>query len=324
MVRWLRFLPLLMVTACAVPIPDAAPPPVPDAPAQTAEVSPAQAGGDTAAPSVAMPAAPARSKARRAPAPVPGGPAPPVPSDLDKQPVEELVIRPASMTGYWKLAAARTIDVDIGIFSGVHIRYGGEVRDRNICWLQQSGKSFSALCSSGGALKSAEGSVSDDGVSMRWWVGAATIIFSGKFTDAERVSGGFSGGVVGVSVTGDVPATLTKLDLPESSSESDRPSAVLLRQVWDDVRQGHLTEGRYEGVAVKRVNQGIYKDMAAETPESLLYLGQILVRWRKEQRETVQDVYQAQTASGRKLCRIAENPQGQVVDFNCTALIISK
>ena len=318
MKRWLPILPLLL-TGCvsALPEPSSVLPVVPDAPAN-AVAAEASAEPRVAEAAPAVPGATPAVKTRRVNAPA--APKPSVPSDIDKQPIEELVIRPASLTGYWKLTAARTIDVDIGLFSGIHIRYGGENRDRNICWLQQTGKSLSALCVSGTVLKSAEGSVGEDDVTMRWWSGAATVIFSGKFTDAERVSGGFSGGVVGLSVTGDVPATLTKLDLPPEPPPSDRPSAALIKAVWEDVRQGHLTDGRYEGSAVKRVNQGMPKEIAGETPQDLAYLGQITVRWRKEQRETLQDVYQVRTGAGRRLCRVAANEQGQVVDFNCVAL----
>lgn len=232
------------------------------------------------------------------------------------------MIRPGSVTGFWRLTANKTIDLDVGLFSGIHIRYGGEIRDRNICWLQQKGRSFDAFCASSYAVKSAEGSVDDDGITLRWWVGAATIIFSGKFTDADRLEGGFSGGVVGVSVTGDVPATLTRLPTPAEppADAPERPSAALIRLVWQDVRRGALTEGRYEGSAVKRVNQGMTKEMAAEAPQEMSYLGQILTRWRKEQRELLQDVYLVRTDAGRRMCRVSANGQGQVIDFNCQAL----
>jgi hypothetical protein len=327
MVKAACLLSVLLLTACAVPLAEAPPPPGESAPEmlapapaeeQAASDTPRQSGG--AQPETPKPkprrSAPVTTAASSAPPP------PPPPADLDRQPIEELVIRPDSVTGFWRLTAARTIDVDVGLFSGVHIRYGGEIRDRNICWFEQKGHSFDASCASGGALKSAEGSVNDEGLSMRWWVGAATINFSGKFTDAERVQGGFSGGVVGVSVTGDVPATLTKLPapVPPAADAPERPSAALIRMVWEDVRKGALTEGRYEGSAVKRVNQGMSKEIAAETPQQMIYLGEILTRWRKEQRELLQDVYLVRTGAGRRLCRVSANPQGQVVDFNCVVL----
>jgi len=320
---------LLLLTACAVPLPEPAPASLPDSPAaeapgQDAPMAQEERQVDASAPVAAAPGEAAKPKARRsAPAAAASSaPPPPPPADLDKQPIEELVIKPSSVTGFWRLTASRTIDVDIGLFSGVHIRYGGEIRDRNICWLQQKGRSFDAICASGNALKSAEGSVDDDSMTMRWWVGAATIIFSGKFTEAEKVTGGFSGGVVGMSVTGDVPATFTKLPTPAAAPADapERPSAALVRLVWEDVRRGALTEGRYEGSAVKRVNQGMPKEIAAETPRQMIYLGEILIRWRKEQRETLQDVYLVRTDAGRRLCRVSVNPQGQVIDFNCLPL----
>jgi len=323
MVRSACLILLLLLSACAVPLaePPAAPAPLPPTETAPAEQAPMTQGTQAEAASVPMPSAAAvPPKPRRAAPAAASAAPPPPPADLDRQPIEELVIKPSSVTGFWRLTSSRTIDVDIGLFSGIHIRYGGEIRDRNICWLQQKGSSFDAICASGNALKSASGSVDDEGLTMRWWVGAATIIFSGKFTDAEKISGGFSGGVVGVSVTGDVPATLTKLPTPVPSEAPERPSAALVRLVWEDVRLGTLTEGRYEGSAVKRVNQGLSKEMAAETPQQMIYLGEILIRWRKEQRETLQDVYLVQTGAGRRLCRVSADSQGQVIDFNCLGL----
>ena len=321
MVRFGCFLSLLLLTACAVPMPEAAPPPEPPA-APAGETPVAQAEAPAASPAPGQPDAPKAKVLRSAPAAAPAPPPPPPPAELDHQPVEELVIRPGSVTGFWRLTASKLIDLDVGLFSGVHIRYGGEVLDRNICWLQQKGHSLDAVCASAYVLKNAEGSVDDDGVTMRWWMGAANIIFSGKFADADRVTGGFSGGVAGLSVTGDVPATLNRLPTPQPppAGAPERPSAALIRMVWEDVRRGALTEGRYEGSAVKRVNQGLSKGMAAEAPRQMIYLGQILIRWRKEQRELLQDVYLVQTDAGRRLCRVSANPQGQVVDFNCQAL----
>ncbi len=323
MVRFSGLILAMLLVGCAVPIPEPAVPPAP--PEARAAVMPAEETpvarepqADVSAP--AVPGEAAKPKPRRSAAA--SAPPPPPPADLDKQPIEELVIRPGSVTGFWRLVASRTIDLDVGLFSGIHIRYGGEIRDRNICWLQQKGHSLDAICASAYVLKGAEGSVDDDGLTMRWWVGAANIIFSGKFTDADTLSGGFSGGVVGMSVTGDVPATLVRLPAPQPSAADaqERPSAALVRLVWEDVRRGSLTEGRYEGSGVKRVNQGLSKEMAAETPGQMIYLGEILIRWRKEQRETLQDVYLVQTGAGRRLCRVAANAQGQVIDFSCQSL----
>jgi len=326
MVRSACMILLLLLSACAVPM--AEPPAAPDqvqpsaaAPVEEAPMAQAEPSEAAAAPVAPAPAAKSKNN-RRAPAAASSAPPPPLPADLDRQPIEELVIKPGSVTGFWRLTASKLIDLDVGLFSGVHIRYGGEIRDRNICWLQQKGHSLDAICASAYVLKNAEGSVDDDGITMRWWMGAANIIFSGKFADADKVTGGFSGGVVGLSVTGDVPATLTRMPPPAAplADAPERPSAALVRMVWEDVRRGVLTDGRYEGSAPKRVNQGLSKEMAAEMPQQMIYLGEILIRWRKEQRELLQDVYLVQTGAGRRLCRVSANPLGQVVDFSCGVL----
>lgn len=313
---------LLLLSACASPLQIQDIPPASGPVAEVLEPLPVAAPAVQTAQAETPATVPlAKAKSRRAaPPPPPKENEPALPPDLDRQPVEELVIRPENITGYWMLIAPRIVDVDAGLFSGVHIRYGGEMGDRNVCWLEQKGKSVSALCAAGVVLKSGEGSVDEDGISMRWWMGPATANYSGKFTESEKILGGFSGGVVGMSITGDVPAGLRKIDPPDPAVQPDRPSAALIKAVWEDVRKGHLTEGRYEGAGVKRVNQGMSKEIAAETPQSMLYLGRILVRWRKEQRETLQDVYQVTTESGRKLCRVAANEQGQVLDFGCLAI----
>jgi len=320
---------LLLTAGCASPLPPdstrlptpveaiaAADIPAPDIDRTLSAVPTASA---TAATTAAAPLSPAlRAAPRRSPV------APP-PPDTSEQAIEEVVVRPGTVTGFWRLTASRTIDVDMGLFSGIHIRYGNEMTDRNICWLQQTGRSLRAFCSAGAATRAAEGSVDDDSVTMRWWAGPANLIFSGKLTEARRVVGDFSGGVIGVSVTGGVPASLTKLDLPppdlaSPAADPERPTAPLLRAVWQDLLQGQLSEGRYEAAAVKRVAQGLTLEDARDSPQRLVFLGQILIRWRQEQRETMQDVYQVDTSGGRKMCRIAANPQGQVIDFNCIGL----
>lgn len=326
MVRPAFLLPLLLALAsCTVALPAAAPVVATDKPLDPSVAAPPEMAPEPPPPPKVTQAEPSKvAKPRRvatpAPQPQPESGEPPVPADLAEAPVEELVIRPDDLTGYWVLIAPRIVDVDVGLFSGVHIRYGGEMGRRNICWLEQKNRSVSALCAAGTVLKSGSGSLDADVLSMRWWMGAATANFSGKFTEAGKISGGFSGGVVGVSVTGDVPASLYRLDLAHPPPEPDRSSAALIKEVWQDVRQGHLTEGRYEGSAPKRVHQGMPREIAAETPQSLLYLGRIVVRWRKEQRETLQDVYQVTTESGRVLCRMAPNEKGQVIDFACQAI----
>lgn len=245
-------------------------------------------------------------------------PPPPLPEHDPNDKIEELIITPRSLTGYWRLVAAHSIDVEIGLFSGVRIHYGGEPRDRNICWLEQSLRKLTVQCASGVALKSGAGSVEEDAVSMRWWMGPATIIFSGKVTP-QKIAGGFSGGVAGLSVTGDVPASLVRVDLPEQIPP-EPPSGAVLRAVWQDVHDGKLSEKTYDGLALRRIKDGVAPELVKDPPKSLRLLGQILIRWRKEQRETVQDVYQVDTETGRKLCRIALSERGTALDVNCSAL----
>src|SRR5579859_7510992 len=125
MVKAACLLSLLLLTACAVPIPEASPPPSASEPAPVAVPSEQQAAApvQTTSADPVQPDAP-KSKVRRPAPATASAPPPPPPADLDRQPIEELVIRPDTVTGFWRLTASRTIDVDIGIFSGVHFRYG--------------------------------------------------------------------------------------------------------------------------------------------------------------------------------------------------------
>lgn len=315
---------LLLLAGCVSPAVDPSlPVPAEQTPPPESGSAPEAAPFGAAAPPP-MKAEPGIAKVRKSkprPSSPPPDAAPPMPQDLASQPIDELVIRPTSLTGYWRLTASHSIDVEIGLFSGVQIHYGGELRDRNICWLQQTGRRLEAWCSSGSVLKLAEGSVEDDGVTLRWWSGPANIIFAGKLTEAAHIEGGFSGGVIGLSVTGNVPASLTRLDRPVTGGrDPDRPSAALLRAVWSDVASGQLLESRYDGSGIKRVNQGLTREAAADPPLSLAFLGEILIRWRKEQREFSEDVYQVDGAQGRQLCRIAVTAAQTVADFNCVKL----
>lgn len=122
--------------------------------------------------------------------------------------------------------------------------------------------------------------------------------------------------MIGLSITGDVPAVMRKVPIPDGTGD-DRPSAQVMRAVLADLRQGALTEGRYEGMAVKRLQPAFSWAGARASSHSLSYLGQIHIRWHRWQRETIQDVYDVESPDDRSLCRIALSERGRVTDFAC-------
>src|SRR5271168_2234186 len=86
---------------------------------ETAPIDRPIAGRDrpqTDDPAALTPSPPAKSPRRQADSIAP----PPIPSHLESEPVEEVVVTPTNITGFWRLTAAHSIDVEIGLFSGIH------------------------------------------------------------------------------------------------------------------------------------------------------------------------------------------------------------
>jgi len=224
----------------------------------------------------------------------------------------EIVVTASGLSGLWGLTAPSSIDIDLGLLSGVRIRYSGDVFDRDICRLSQQQDHLRATCIAG-FTPTASGSVDDVGISLKWWSGPGTVIFGGPWDGGDVIDGRLSGGIAGMSVTGDIPATLHKL-----TPMSGMPvSAGLMDQVFTDLRRGSLSAERYEPAAEKRLRPAFSWRGAKEEGHSLIYLGQIHIRWHRWQAETIQDVYDVQSPSDRSLCRIAVSEHNRVLDFAC-------
>jgi hypothetical protein len=281
---------------------------VDSAPNPTAEAAAEGAGGDATAAS-APPSRPAAARRANA-APKPDSIAPQATG-----PAPEILVTANDLTGYWRVTASKTIQFEVGLFSGVHIIYSGEMQDRAICLIRHHDPRLFVTCSTGRS-PTADGTVDGDRVTLRWWNGPANLIFDGSWDQMGTINGAFSGGVMGMSVTGRIPATLKKMNIPDSDGDA-RASIGALRGVLDDLHKGVLTEDRYEAAAVWRLQPALAWRGAKVAAHSLTYLGQIHVRWQKGQPDLLEDVYEVRSGDTLSLCRIGLSERGRVVDFGC-------
>ena len=230
--------------------------------------------------------------------------------------IPEILVFADALSGFWAVTASSSIDLEVGLLSGVTIRYSGEARDRDVCRLRRSADTLRATCIAGFS-PDAEGSVDDAHISLRWWSGPATVIFRGDWDWDAGIAGQLTGGMAGLSVTGAIPATLHKL-APQPAGQ--RRTAALMQAVLDDLRQGVLTADRYEGIAPKRIAPTLSWAGAGQPWHRLRYLATIHIRWHRWQRETLQDVYAVDSPTDQSLCRIAIGDSGRVVDFACQSI----
>ncbi|MTJ82983.1 MAG: hypothetical protein F8N37_18520 [Telmatospirillum sp.] len=249
--------------------------------------------------------------------------------------IPEIVITGHALSGYWAVTASSSIDLDVGLLSGVRIRYSGDARDRDICRIDHQGERLRATCIAGFA-PTARGSAVDGTVTLRWWTGPATVIFRGAWDDLGApflLPGRLTGGIAGLGLTGDIPATMRKIAPPDSGDDArddagddtggglpEPPGAARMRSVLEDLRQGRMRPDLYEGIAAKRLEPAFSWVGAKEPRHRLRYLGRIHIRWHRWQRETLQDVYEVTSPTDRSLCRIATGDSGRVVDFACQSL----
>ena len=237
----------------------------------------------------------------------------PAPVAADDIPMIHVIA--TGLSGFWAVTASSSIDLEVGLLTGVRIRYSGTAYDRDICRIRYHGDALRAICVAG-FTPTAEGSLDGDRIALRWWAGPATVIFQGNWDGAATINGALSGGMVGLSITGEIPATLHKVQ-PQAAGLGDHSSATMIGAVLDDLRRGSLTDGRYEPMANKRLQPAFSWAGAKEPSHSLVHLGQIHIRWHRWQNETIQDVYDVQSPSDHALCRIALSERGRVVDFAC-------
>lgn len=231
--------------------------------------------------------------------------------------VEEITVFGRSFTGLWKVNSPKRLGMDIGLFSGVQIKYSSERGDRDICELHQDGERLDAHCLRLG--KNVAGSVEGDRITLKSWIGPANLILTASAQSGSSLTGSISGGALGQRMTGGVPIAATKLTLPVAATE--RLSAPLVRDVLADIGGGRLTQGRYAPEARARLNKelrDLQTDQQALGPlQRLTYLDQLLPRHPFDPRERPLEVYRVEYAKGTQLCGISPGDAGTVDDFIC-------
>ena len=230
---------------------------------------------------------------------------------------EQITVIGHSFSGLWKVNSPKRLGMDVGLFSGVHIRYSGETGDRDICELRQTGTALDAHCLR--LARTAAGSVDGDDIVLRSWLGPANLILRASAQSGSLLKGTIGGGALGAQMTGGVPIQATKLKI--APAETERPSAGLLRAVLADIAGGRLTDGRYAPEAAQRLRKDL-GDLQSDREKlgpvrSLAYLDQLLPRHPFDPREQPLEVYRVEYAGGTQLCGISPGPPAAVADVIC-------
>jgi hypothetical protein len=240
----------------------------------------------------------------------------PLEADPPVSGAEQITVQARSFTGLWKVNSPKRLGLDVGLLSGVHIRYSGETGDRDICALRQTGDRLDAHCLRLG--RDVAGSIDGDRITLTSWLGPANLILTASAQSGSSLRGSISGGALGARMTGGVPIEAVKLVV---SPAPERPSAPLVRAVLADIGGGHLTAGRYMPEAAARLNREL-RDLQAGQSElgpmqGLTYLDQLLPRHPFDPRERPLEVYRVEYAKGTQLCGISPGTAGTVDDFIC-------
>jgi hypothetical protein len=242
---------------------------------------------------------------------------PPVESKSPTPTGEQITVIGRSFTGVWKVNSPKRLGMDVGLLSGVHIRYSGETGDRDICELRQTGERLDAHCLR--LARDIDGSIDGDRITLKSWIGPATLILTASAQSGSSLKGSISGGALGARMTGGVPIEATKLSVPPAGTE--RPSAPLVRDVLADIGGGRLTAGRYMPEAAARLGHEM-RDLQADRSDlgllqSLTYLTELLPRHPFDPHERPLEVYRVDYAKGTQLCGISPGEAGTVDDFIC-------
>ncbi len=249
---------------------------------------------------------------------IPPAPATPEAVTASDPTAEQITVVGHSFTGLWKVNSPKRLGMDVGLFSGVQIKYSGETGDRDICELRQTGDRLDAHCLRLG--KNVDGSIDGNSITLKSWIGPANLILTARAQTGSTLTGSLSGGALGQRMTGGVPIQAVKLTVPPAGTE--RPSAPLVLDVLADIGGGRLTAGRYTPEAAARLKKEL-SDLRADQTElgpvqGLTYLDQLLPRHPFDPRERPLEVYRIQYAKGTQLCGISPGGQaGTVDDFIC-------
>ena len=207
-----------------------------------------------------------------------------------------------------------SIDYHFGILSGFQITYDLTPRPRNICIIHDNQGQLDAICAAGTA-ETAQGTRKGTDFKLIWTDSGGSLIFTGAQVDANVVDGALTGGVLGLGLTGGVPAKLFRLEVFNAPKAHEL--SPLMAQVIADVTGLHPTATIYDPKGLSRFKANMNVDSYPKGNLRLTWLGTIYNRWRPKQPEAAEEVFRIDSADHTSLCRLAVTPEGLVHDFNC-------
>ncbi|MDG3442267.1 hypothetical protein [Nitrospirillum amazonense] len=270
-------------------------------------------GAPSAATTGKRPAAALSRSAQPAPATAAGPFAPPPDTGI-----QEVVVTPLDVSGYWKITARSTFGLGDSAF------YKRYENDTHICRFEQTRGRLRAYCP---LLDSVgEGELEERHLSLSWSL-AGGIAFH---VDAEvegtagqqlSFTGQANGRLVGfLPVTAQVPARGVHFEPPADAAP---PSLAALRQALADWDGGQLTPGLYTPNLLPRLSKLLARPNRAAgrgALQGLRYIGSIERALNKKDAPDARvshDVYEARYASGTWLCVVHLDADGKISDFAC-------
>lgn len=292
------------------------PPVSPVVSASTVPAAPLPASASPASPAAPRPAAPARRTATGA-ASVPSAasgslpPAPPAPPGPE---MEEVIITPLDISGYWKITARSTFGLGDAEF---YKRYD---KDTHICRFEQRLTRIRAYCPLLDAVGTGE--IIDHTLDLSWdLVSGISFHLHGQVDDDRSFVGEADGRLIGlVGITAHVPASGHRFDPPDAAPAP--ASMAAMRQALRDWDARTVTDSLYTPNIVGRLRKLTAQARGAERGDllSLRYLGSIdraLNKKNAPDARVTHDVYEARYARGAWLCLIHVGDDGRISDFAC-------
>jgi hypothetical protein len=229
--------------------------------------------------------------------------------------VDDVLVTGTSFSGYWVVEGPALIDYDFGILSGITISHGQERAERNICLIHDRVGDLDAICTAGTA-QDATGSARDGHVRLNWSAGPGSLIFEGQRMSRDQIDGRLFGGVLGLGLTGAIPARLRRLDDPYQDPVG-RPTADALKTILHALTEAAPAPPGLSPKAADEFNAYRRQPKLLPAPDAIRFMGTISNRWRPKQRVAVQDVFRIEGEGRVALCRIEMDPMAQVADFDC-------
>ncbi|TWB21400.1 hypothetical protein FBZ89_105275 [Nitrospirillum amazonense] len=232
--------------------------------------------------------------------------------------IQEVVVTPLDVSGYWKITARSTFGLGDSAF------YKRYENDTHICRFEQTRGRLLAYCP---LLDSVgEGELEERHLSLSWSL-AGGIAFhvdaevEGTVGQQLSFTGQANGRLVGfLPVTAQVPARGVHFEPPADAAP---PSLAALRQALADWDSGQLTPGLYTPNLLPRLTKLLARPNRAAgrgALQGLRYIGSIERALNKKDAPDARvshDVYEARYASGTWLCVVHLEGDGKISDFAC-------